>query len=70
MPTHDQLIAERLPGIELPANSVVPTAEKAEQDLLCDTYPDIRDAQFQILLLLTEESDQPRIVVLNNRYNH
>ena len=66
----DQLIAERLPGIELPANSVVPTAEKAEQDLLCDTYPDIRDAQFKILLLLTEESDQPRIVVLNNRYNH
>ena len=66
----DQLIAGRLPVIELPANNVVLTAEKAKQDLLCDTYPDIRDAQFQILLLLTEESDLPRIVVLNNPYNH
>lgn len=66
----DQRIAERLPVIELPSSSVVLTAEKPRQDLLCDAYPEIRDAQIQILLLLTEESTLPRIVVLNNLYNH
>ena len=60
----DQLIAEKFPAMKWPENSVVLSAEQAKQSPLCDTYPELRDAQ--IVFLVAENSDLPLIVVVNN----